>query len=119
MVGREGEEEEEGEEKEDGRERRRKMAGMEGGGWEEGEENGEEGTGDHWKYKLTHFLLCFFWWSGNSWFGGLREESSSLFFRVHKQTSTRRRAGFPLRGSRWRVWGGRRGEGGEGKMVQS
>ena len=75
-------------------------------------------------YKLTHLLLWFFWWSGNSWFGGLREELS-LLFRVSKQTSTRRRAGFPLRGSRWRVWGGKRegrrggreerGKGGEGK----
>ena len=46
------------------------------------------GTSD----QMTHFLLCFVWWGGNSWFGGLREEPS-LLFRVLKQTSTKTQSG--------------------------
>ena len=86
------------------------MVGRERGGrwWGRGRGMKRRGTSDHRKYELTHFFVCLFWWGSNSWFGGLREESS-LLFKVLKQISTRRTVGLLLGGRGWEVWGkGRR-----------
>ena len=73
---------------------------------------------NHWRHEFTHFLVCLFWWGSNSWFGGLREESS-LLFKVLKQTSTRRRAGLLLGGRGWGVWGRREKETSERGNVET